>query len=60
MYEVYIEIEPEVCPYCHHDDNTRWIAGHVEDMFIEEYYCRNCQCYYHVAYEFANPRYLID
>lgn len=50
-------IEPEICPYCHHD-NTRYVTGYVDDNeFIEQYCCSDCDEYYEVVYEFANPRY---
>lgn len=51
------DIEPETCPYCHRD-NTRYVTGYVDDNeFIEQYCCNDCDKYYEVTYEFANPRY---
>lgn len=58
MYEVYIEIEPEVCPYCGEFETVRFIDSWVEeDTFTEKYYCANCSKEYHVDYNIANPRY---
>lgn len=58
MYEVYIEIDPEVCPYCGKFETVRFIDSWVEeDTFTEQYYCANCRKDYHVDYNIANPRY---
>lgn len=58
MYEVYIEIDPEVCPYCGEFETVRFIDSWVEeDTFTEKYYCANCSKEYHVDYNIANPRY---
>lgn len=58
MYEVYIEIEPEVCPYCGKFKTVHFIDSWVEeDTFTEQYYCTNCRKNYHVDYNIANPRY---
>lgn len=55
MYE---EIDPEVCPYCGKSNTsfvTAWVA--YDTLFTEEYYCKDCNEYYHVDYDIANPRY---
>lgn len=58
MYEVYIEIDPEVCPYCGEFETVRFIDSWVEeDTFTEKYYCANCGKEYHVDYDITNPRY---
>lgn len=51
-------IDPETCPYCG-KSNTRFVTAWVADynLFTEEYCCKNCDEYYHVDYDFANPRY---
>lgn len=58
MYEIYIEIEPEVCPYCG-KSNTRFVSSWVayDNLFTEEYCCKDCDKYYHVDYDITNPRY---
>lgn len=52
------EIDPEVCPYCG-KSNTRFVEAWVADynLFTEQYCCEDCDKYYHVDYDFANPRY---
>ena len=52
------EIDPEVCPYCG-KSNTRFVTAWVSDyhLFTEQYCCEECDEYYHVDYDFANPRY---
>ena len=58
MYEVYIEIDPEVCPYCGKFETVHFIDSWVdEDTFTEQYYCTNCRKNYHVDYSITNPRY---
>ena len=58
MYEVYIEIDPEVCPYCEKSETVRFTSAWVEgDIFTERYYCVNCSKEYHVDYSITNPRY---
>ena len=58
MYEVYIEIEPEVCPYCGKFETVRFIDSWVEeDIFTESYFCTNCSKEYYVDYDITNPRY---
>lgn len=59
MYEVYIEIEPEVCPYCGKHERVCFINAWVEEegIFTESYYCANCSKEYHVDYDITNPRY---
>lgn len=58
MYEVYIEIDPEVCPYCGKFETVRFIGAWAEeDIFIEECHCDNCAKSYQVEYDIANPRY---
>ena len=59
MYEVYIEIDPEVCPYCGKFETVRFIDASVEEeyIFTERYYCTNCSKEYHVDYNITNPRY---
>ena len=58
MYEVYIEIEPEVCPYCGKHERVCFIDYWIkEDTFTKQYYCTNCRKNYHVDYNITNPRY---
>lgn len=59
MYEVYIEIDPEVCPYCGKFEKVCFINAWVkeEGIFTESYYCSNCDKEYHVDYNITNPRY---
>ena len=59
MYEVYIDIDPEVCPYCGKFEKVYFINAWVkeEGIFTEEYYCTNCRKNYHVDHNITNPRY---
>ena len=58
MYEVYIEIDPEVCPYCGKFETVLFEDARIEeDIFTEKYYCTNCNKEYYVDYNIANPRY---
>ena len=58
MYEVYIEIDPEVCPYCGKSETVLFTNAWIEeDIFTETYYCVNCSKKYHVDYNITNPRY---
>ena len=58
MYEVYIDIDPEVCPYCGKFEKVHFIDSWVdEDTFTEQYYCTNCSKEYYVDYNITNPRY---
>ena len=58
MYEVYIDIDPEVCPYCGKSETVLFTDAWVEeDIFTERYYCINCSKDYSVDYNITNPRY---
>lgn len=51
-------IEPETCPYCGKSNTnffTAWVAD--DNLFTEQYYCQDCDKYYHVDYDITNPRY---
>ena len=58
MYEVYIEIDPEVCPYCGEFETVSFEGAWVEKhIFTERYHCANCSKDYQVDYDITNPRY---
>ena len=59
MYEVYIETDPEVCPYCGKSETVLFTNAWIEEegIFTEAYYCSNCDKEYHVDYNITNPRY---
>ena len=58
MYEVYIDIDPEVCPYCGKSETVLFTNAWIEeDIFTETYHCANCSKDYRVDYSITNPRY---